>query len=130
MARKPSDIVQPNLRIREDLRRQLEKAAKKRLVSLNYEMTARLKESFDREALVTLGGITEDMKIQWARWSVALFDKEQSADLLRATEALIALLEQSPDRGVKEAVAQVGKAITAIKRHAEASARGTAGGNK
>jgi hypothetical protein len=48
MPRKPSDIVQPNLRIREDLRRRLEAAAKKRGVSLNFEMTERLKASFDQ----------------------------------------------------------------------------------
>ena len=54
MARKPADIVQPSLRIRDDLRRRLEQAAKKRGVSLNFEMTNRLKESFDREAHRTI----------------------------------------------------------------------------
>jgi glucose-6-phosphate-specific signal transduction histidine kinase len=49
MARRPSDIVQPNLRIQERLRRQLEQAAKKNGVSLNREMVNRLERSFDQE---------------------------------------------------------------------------------
>ena len=69
MARKPSDIVKPNLRIREDLRRRLELAAKKRGVSLNIEMTTRLKESFEREGLVNLSRITSNLENFYERYA-------------------------------------------------------------
>lgn len=126
MARKPSDIVQPNLRIREELRRRLEQAAKKRGVSINYEMTSRLKESFDREELLTLYKVTEDMKGHWARWSEALFHNEQRGDLVRAAEVLLVTLRAQPmsPEAIESAAEQVQKTITAIKDHAKASARG------
>jgi len=132
MARKPSDIVQPNLRIREELRRRLEQAAKKRGVSINYEMTSRLKESFDREELYALGKITEDMKIQWARWSTSLFHNEQRGDLVRAAEVLLVRLRAQPvsPEAIENAAEQVQKTIKAIKLHAEASARGISRGNQ
>lgn len=57
-ARKITDTVQLKLRIREDLRRRLEREAKKRSVSLNAEMADRIEQSFDQEDLVNkmLGG--------------------------------------------------------------------------
>lgn len=48
-ARKPSDMVGLKLRFREDLRRQIEKSAKRRNVSLNNEIVRRLEQSFDAE---------------------------------------------------------------------------------
>jgi hypothetical protein len=58
MKRKPSDQVQLKLRIREELRRKLEKEAKAKGVSLNSEMALRLARSFEREESLTefLGG--------------------------------------------------------------------------
>ena len=50
-ARKPTDIVQVNLRLRESLRRRLEREAEKRGLSFNAELTRRLEESFEREEL-------------------------------------------------------------------------------
>jgi len=47
--RRPNATVQPNLRIKEDLRRQLVAAAEANGVSLNAEMTQRLKDSFGSE---------------------------------------------------------------------------------
>jgi hypothetical protein len=49
MPRKPMQVVQVNLRIREGLRRKLDAAATKRGVSLNFEMTDRLARSFEGE---------------------------------------------------------------------------------
>jgi hypothetical protein len=54
MPRKPTDTIQVNLRIKEALRRRLEVAAKKRDVSLNFEMVDRLKASFDQDAHRTI----------------------------------------------------------------------------
>jgi hypothetical protein len=48
-ARKPTDIVQLKLRLREELRRKLERAAAKKEHSLNTEMVERLDRSFDLE---------------------------------------------------------------------------------
>jgi hypothetical protein len=129
MARKPSDVVQYKLRIREELRRRLEHAAKKRGVSVNYEMAARLKESFDREELLNLGRIRSDMETQWTRWSEALFQREQQGGLMKAAEVLIGLLAKpAADReSIEKATAQVEKATKAIRLHAEASARGPGG---
>jgi len=47
MARKSTDTVAITLRIREDLRRRLEREAKKKDTSLNSEMEARLENSFE-----------------------------------------------------------------------------------
>jgi len=67
MARKPSDIVQPNLRIREELRRELKKAADKNRVSLNVEMMNRLKWSLDQEAAQSNAAIAGHIKDAWER---------------------------------------------------------------
>jgi hypothetical protein len=49
VARKPSDVVGLKLRVREHLRRQVEKSAKSRDVSLNSEIIWRLEDSFAHE---------------------------------------------------------------------------------
>ena len=61
LARKPSDIVSPNLRIREGLRHRLKRKAKQNAVSLNAEMTARLERSLDREALQQIKDVANQM---------------------------------------------------------------------
>jgi hypothetical protein len=73
VARKPTDVVQVNLRLRESLRRKLERESERRGVSFNAELTRRLEESFDREELnealrgvirqvLTEGDFTEALK--------------------------------------------------------------------
>ena len=47
MAPKPSDVIQIKIRVREDLRRRLEQAAKKADRSINSEMASRLADSFN-----------------------------------------------------------------------------------
>jgi hypothetical protein len=49
MARKPTELVPLMLRLRESLRKQLEKAAKAHDVSMNTEINDRLEHSFERE---------------------------------------------------------------------------------
>lgn len=51
-ARKPTAIVGLKVRLREPLRKKLEVAAKKKGVSLNAELVARLEESFLGEGLL------------------------------------------------------------------------------
>jgi hypothetical protein len=73
VARKLTDIVQVNLRLRESLRRKLERESEKRGLSFNAELTRRLEDSFDREELnealrevisqvLTQGGLAEALK--------------------------------------------------------------------
>ena len=60
MSRKPTDIAHVNLRIREPLRRELEREAKAHQVSLNYEITSRLQQTFEQSHLLALHQLTEN----------------------------------------------------------------------
>jgi hypothetical protein len=60
--RKPTAIVQVGLRLREALRRELEEAARKHQVSFNQELTARLEESLEMEAKLSLQSMVADME--------------------------------------------------------------------
>jgi Arc-like DNA binding domain len=60
--RKPTDIVQPNLRIREALRRRLEREAKAARRSLNQELICRLEASFEQEAMRSLEMVAADLR--------------------------------------------------------------------
>jgi Arc-like DNA binding domain len=51
LGRKPTAIVGLKVRLREPLRKKLEVAAKKKGVSLNAELVARLERSFEAEPL-------------------------------------------------------------------------------
>ena len=115
MARKPSDVIQIKIRVREDLRRQLEQAANKADRSINSEMASRLANSFN---LPKLNEITGRLENVYTRLAHDLRDRSQREDLMRAAEYLI---EQGPTevRGreaVKRAIAEVQNAITAIAR--------------
>jgi DNA-binding transcriptional regulator GbsR (MarR family) len=75
-ARKLTDTVQLKLRIREELRRKLERAAIKREVSLNTEMVERLEASFKAAELFDeiKGAIATNMspvtaELEWLRRS-------------------------------------------------------------
>jgi hypothetical protein len=124
--RKPTDIVQLKLRIRETLRRRIEAAAKKRQVSANYEMTSRLQQSFDQEAQRTIDAIAADIKTHWLRFGDAWHDLNKQGALWQAAEALIAALpaESRAREPVANAVAQVEQAIATIKIEAGKLARG------
>ena len=115
MARKPSDVIQIKIRVREDLRRQLEQAANKADRSINSEMASRLANSFN---LPKLNEITAGLENVYTRFARELLDRVQRENLMRAAEYLI---EQVPTevRGreaVKRAIAEVQNAITAIAR--------------
>jgi hypothetical protein len=55
MARKPTDTVALTLRIREVLRRRLQREADKDDVSLNWEISRRLEASFEAERALDVG---------------------------------------------------------------------------
>jgi hypothetical protein len=89
MARKVTDVVQFSLRLREALRLRLEGAAKKRAVTVNYEITDRLQRSFEAESLRDLDRITHDMQITWARYGDAILKLDVQRDLIRSVETLL-----------------------------------------
>ena len=68
MPRKPTDVAHINLRIRESLRRKLEREAERHATSLNNEIRLRLEDSFQKEAKFELDTIRDDMETVWARY--------------------------------------------------------------
>jgi len=86
MARKPSDLVMTSLRLREALRRRIEKAAEKNGVSLNHEMVSRLERSFDKEAAQSINQAAR-------RYEQAFVELKKQSDVARAAKTIITLLE-------------------------------------
>jgi hypothetical protein len=70
MARKPTDVVQFKLTIREALRRKIEKAAEKKAISANAEAVERIEETFEQEEWV------EARQKEWAE-SEAEFEEQR-----------------------------------------------------
>jgi hypothetical protein len=93
MAKKSDAIVQVKLRLREQLRRRLEVAAKKRGVAVNYEMMSRLERSFEQESIRALENIATDIQLNWLRFG------ERFLGLQLTTEA-VAALANNPDQKV------------------------------
>jgi hypothetical protein len=71
MARKPTEFVQFKLRIREGLRREIERAAKKKAISANAEAVERLEQSFKADAAG-----------QWNAFLTTLIGGGKNTDLL------------------------------------------------
>jgi hypothetical protein len=113
MARKPSDVIQIKIRVREDLRRRLEQAAKKADRSINSEMASRLADSFN---LPKLNEITAGLDNVYLRFAREMEDRSLTEELMRAAEELIQQLptEVQGREAVKRAIAEVQDAITAI----------------
>ena len=113
MARKPSDVIQIKIRVREDLRRRLEQAANKADRSINSEMASRLADSFN---LPKINEITAGLENVYLRFAREEGDRLQTEDLMRAAEYLIQQLpnEVQGREAVKRAIAKVQNAITAI----------------
>src|SRR5262245_16114572 len=69
VARHPDQTVGINLRIRESLRRKIERAAEQRRLSLNSEIKFRLEDSFERKDIArSLSDLIDDLQINWARY--------------------------------------------------------------
>jgi hypothetical protein len=86
--RQPHQIAHINLRLREDLRRKLERAATKRHFSLTNEIRARLEDSLTTtDAPRTIDDAAADMSVCWARFSARFLRMDladQLADLVTA----------------------------------------------
>jgi len=113
MARKPSDVIQIKIRVREDLRRRLEQAANKADRSINSEMASRLADSFN---MPKLNEITTGLENVYRRFAREINDRLQREELMRAAEYLIEQLptEVQGREAVKSTIAWVRKAIAAI----------------
>lgn len=116
MARKLSNVIQYKIRVREDLRRRLEAAAKRRDVSINFEMTSRLKESFEHEEKLKLSKITSNLENFYERYAKETRVFLLQEDLIRAAELLIQSLpvEIREREAVKATVERAQEAIKLI----------------
>lgn len=110
--KKPSDITQIKIRVREDLRRALEAAAKKRDVSINFEMTDQLRRSFDQGELDRLSVVATNFEKWWEQVARDNAKRSGQAKLIDAAEYLIRQLPPEVQEG--EAVRHVQEAIKAI----------------
>src|SRR6516225_3533507 len=61
-AKQPTDLIHINLRMREDLRQQLENAAKNHDITLSGEIRERLEQSFRIEMLRSLDNVRRDFE--------------------------------------------------------------------
>jgi hypothetical protein len=121
MPRKASAVLTYKLRIREALRRRIEQAAKKREVSLNYEMATRLERSFDEERLVDIDATARLLQVTVARLSAPIHELNLQGDLLRAAEVLVRQVENSErdEKAIAKAVEKVKQAIRVIELEAK-----------
>jgi chemotaxis methyl-accepting protein methylase len=115
MPRKPSDIVQYKLRIRESLRRRIEKAAEKNQTSANSEMANRLEASFRQEGVDELSALVMKATRVFSLVDVEAWIKSDGRHgLVHAASALVLQVLQLPDEiknrpGLKEAVEQINR---------------------
>jgi HicB family len=114
MPRKPTEMVQVNLRISENLRRRLERKAQKRGVSLNYEMTSRIEQGFDREAHRKIDKVASDLEDVWDRLVRDIDEQSRTQELISAAEHLIEKVRKG--EAVDSAIEWVEKAVEAITR--------------
>jgi hypothetical protein len=129
MPRPDTATVKLNVRMREKLRGQLERAAKDNKTSLNIEINARLDDSFEkRQVQETLFDLSNSIMGFWkANWGKALHDLNKRGDLLNAAEALLSALDQANTNKIKSAAAKVREAIKVIDSEAGRAMRKQAG---
>lgn len=121
MPRKPTETVQVNLRIKERLRRRLENEARKRDVSLNYEMTSRLERSFEQEGLLTIDTVADALKTFSVQFGPFVERVTLQRDLARAAKALIGHIP--PDvckrEDVRNAIELVQQTVDVMKQEGQ-----------
>ena len=93
MRRKPNETVQVNLRIKEELRRKLERSAKEHEVSFNQEVRKRLADSLEqkpRQSLESLAANLErkarDIELGWRRLEEEVYRLGKLHDRVRNLE--------------------------------------------
>lgn len=91
--RRPRDMVQVNLRIREFERRQLEAAAKRNMTSLNAEMAARIMRSFEQEHALMIDQLAENVSRALMPLLGDAHELAKFGDLTRAVDGLLGLVQ-------------------------------------
>jgi hypothetical protein len=91
--RQPHEIANINLRIRESLRRKLEREAKRHRFSLNTEIRLRLEDTLQRQAPRELELIAADIELHWARYA----DRHLALELEDQLIARLAEVAESKD---------------------------------
>jgi Arc-like DNA binding domain len=66
---RPNQTVQTNLRMKESLRRKIEREAQKHGISFNKECLLRIEASFQSEAVRELDAVAQDIQTAWFRFS-------------------------------------------------------------
>jgi hypothetical protein len=84
VVRNPNITVQVNLRIKESLRRDLEREADKHQTSLNNEMRLRLEDSLKRAAQFDLVETVGEMNRAWERFGERFLRLRLENDLIEA----------------------------------------------
>ena len=104
------------IRISAALRRRLEAAARKRDVSINQEMAARLMESFERGGVIKLSKIAAGLESVYERFAREQRDHLNTQELIDAAEFLIKQLppEMWNHEAVGRGITEVRKAVKAI----------------
>jgi hypothetical protein len=93
LPRKPTDIVEPKLRIRESLRARLAVEAERHRVSLNSEMVTRLEASLEDKAWNDLATITQDFAAVAQNLRQVNTEMANEWAGLRATQTLMLLVD-------------------------------------
>jgi hypothetical protein len=93
MRRKPNETVQVNLRIKEELRRKLERSAKEHEVSFNQEIRARLEDSLEKKAKQSLESIASDIERHWDRFRDLFLIGGMLSNLKEANKGLEEMIE-------------------------------------
>jgi hypothetical protein len=112
VARNPNITVQVNLRLKESLRRKLEREADKHQTSLNNEMRLRLEDSLTRAAQFNLVETVSKMDRAWERYGERFLR-------LRLEDDLIAAMEKSADPEVAKAAQVIGLTERGPRRRRE-----------
>jgi hypothetical protein len=101
--RKPVEIANLHVRMRESLRRRLERAAEAHRISINKEVVVRLESSFEQEAKRDFSYYAADIGTAVDRLGVLLIEAEHVAGICGAVESgdldrardLVAVLRKS-----------------------------------
>lgn len=108
-------LIQPKLRVRDDLYRRIERTAKKRGVSVNYEMTSRLERSFDHDAARTLEMVGADIKLSWAKFGERFLLLELEDQVRERLTKLTATIDELAAMSASESAIEREAAMSAIK---------------
>jgi hypothetical protein len=132
-SRHPTATVQlSKVRIKEDLRRQLEEAARRNHVSLNGEIAARLERTFEQTSLLDTNQLMENAHRFLSPLVERGGDLERENALIGATKGLIGRIEPllavrvidgREAEAMRHTIEQVYRAIKAIDNEAVRRAR-------